>query len=123
MKVRGVDFVVYNVSDYKKAVEFYKDVLGLKLTEEYAGFWAEFEAGSVTVALCAPPYATTHGPGGGATVALSVDDVKIAVKELKEKNVKIIYDVSETDVCFQATISDLDGNKIILHQRKDGTVG
>ena len=42
MKIRGVDFVLYNVSGYKKAVGFYRDVLGLKLIDEYGGVLAGF---------------------------------------------------------------------------------
>ena len=29
----------------------------------------------------------------------------------------------ESPVCFWAVIEDLDGNRVIIHQRKDKTVG
>jgi hypothetical protein len=29
----------------------------------------------------------------------------------------------ETPVCFMAVVADPDANKILLHQRKDGTFG
>lgn len=53
MQIKGVDFVLYHVSDYKRAVEFYRDILGLKLGEEYGGYWGEFAVGSVTLAISA----------------------------------------------------------------------
>lgn len=123
MKIRGVDFVLYNVSDYAKSVSFYKDVLGLKLIDEYGGFWAEFEAGMATIAI------STHGPipeknyKGGATIALAVENVKSALEELKSKGVNALWGPKETGVCFMAAIADPDGNRIMLHERKDGTAG
>jgi catechol 2,3-dioxygenase-like lactoylglutathione lyase family enzyme len=52
MKIRGTDFVLYNVSDLHAAVIFYRDVLGLPLelcSDEWQ--WAEFNCGNVTLAL------------------------------------------------------------------------
>lgn len=119
MQIRGVDFVLYNVSDYKRAVTFYRDILGLKLSEEYGGYWSEFDTGNVILAIRA------RGPvvKGGAMVALAVDDVKKAIEYLKAKKVKIIEEFHESEVCLMAIITDPDGNKIKLHQRKDGTSG
>jgi predicted enzyme related to lactoylglutathione lyase len=119
MKIKGVDFVLYNVSDYKRAVAFYRDVLGLKLVDEYRGYFGEFAVGKVTLAICAGESVSK----GGAMVALAVDDVNKAVEYLKSKKVKVIEKPHETEVCFMATIADPDGNEIKLHQRKDGTVG
>ena len=63
------------------------------------------------------------GYKGGATVALAVEDMKAAVKYLKSKKVAFVQEPDESGVCWMATVADPDGNKIILHQRKDGTVG
>ncbi len=119
MQIKGVDFVLYHVSDYKRAVEFYRDILGLKLGEEYGGYWGEFAAGPVTLAISAGEAVSK----GGAIIALAVDDVKKAVEYLKTKKVKIVEEPNETEVCFMATVADPDGNEIKLHYRKDGTVG
>ena len=80
----------------------------------------EFEVGNVTLDL------GTFSPedvGKGACLGLVVDDVKGAVEELREKGVKVLHEVWESPVCLVATIADPDGNKIYLHQRKDGTAG
>jgi len=119
MQIKGVDFVLYNVSDYKRAVAFYRDVLGLKLSEEYGGYWGEFSIGPITLAIRAGDPVTK----GGAVIALAVDDVKKAVEYLKTKKVMIIDEPHEGKVCFKATIADPDGNEIKLHHRKDGTIG
>lgn len=122
MQVKGVDFVVYHVSDYQKSLAFYRDTLGLKLTEEYGGYWAEFDAGNVTLAISSHDFISVE-KRTGATAALAVAEVKEAVEELRGKGVKIVSEPEETGVCTIAAVNDPDNNTIILHQRKDGTAG
>lgn len=125
MKAKAVDFVCYNVADMGKALGFYRDALGLTLAHTYEGIWAEFEVGGVTLALCGPPWGTPPQPGyqGGASVALAVDDVRASVDELRGKGVTIVQEAEESPVCLMATVADPDGNRLFLHQRKDGTCG
>ncbi len=128
MTPKAIDFVVCDVSDLKRAVAFYRDTLGLKLdymNEEWG--WAEFDIAPVTLALDANPFegalqGNTPKPGG-AVVALAVEDVKVAVEELRGRGVTILREPFETSVCFMAKIADPDGNRIWLHKRKDGTYG
>jgi predicted enzyme related to lactoylglutathione lyase len=124
MKVRAVDFVVYNVSNMERAIAFYRDTLGLSLEYQIEGNWAEFSVGAVTLGLCGPEWATPpqRGYQGGATVALAVEDINAAIEELRGKGVTA-EDAMETSVCYLALIEDPDGNRLILHQRKDGTCG
>ena len=118
MKIKGIDFVLYPVSDYKRSVAFYRDILGLILTHEYKDYWCEFDTGAGTFVI------TSHEiVSKGATVAFAVDDLKKAVEYLKAKKVNVTEEPRETGVCFMATVLDPDGNEIILHQRKDATVG
>ena len=125
MEARAVDFVCYNVTDMEKALEFYRDTLGLALDSTYEGIWAEFGVKGVTLALCGPPWGTPPQAGyrGGATVALAVADVRASVAELRAKGVTIVQDAMDSPVCLMATIADPDGNRLWLHQRKDGTCG
>lgn len=124
MKIRGVDYVFFNVTDFERAKTFYKDVLGLKPLMEFGGGWAEFDAGTLALAIGAfgaKPLAP--GQKCNVSVALAVDDVKAAVEHLKKKGVKITQETQEHPPCFMASIADPDGNEIFLHQRKDGTAG
>ncbi len=125
LQTRAVDYVVYNVSDLDRSVAFYRDVLGLPFDYIYEGVWAEFNVAPVSVALCGPPWSEAPQAGyrGGATVALAVPDVKQALEDLRAHGVSILLDAQETPVCFFATIADPDGNRINLHQRKDGSAG
>ncbi|HEY4498830.1 MAG TPA: VOC family protein [Candidatus Paceibacterota bacterium] len=122
MNVKGVDFIFYNVSDMKKAVEFYRDVLGLKPLEEPGETWAEFNVGNATLSIGVYGSKAT-GPKDNVSVALSVDDVKESVAYLREKGVPVVQDTFESGGCFMAIATDPDGNQVILHHRKDGTVG
>lgn len=119
MKIRGVDFVFYNVSNLKNSVEFYRDILGLKLNSEPSESWAEFETGNMAFAI------GVYGPVavGGCQVAFAVDDIKKALELLKSKKIKIVQDLYEAKACSMAIATDPDGNQFMLHQRKDGTVG
>lgn len=125
MKVRAVDFVSYGVSNMDKALAFYRDTLGLKLEMVYEGIWAEFSVGGVTLALVGPPWGSPPQPGyqGGGTVALAVEDVQASLAELKAKGVAVLDGPHDSPVCHMALIADPDGNRLWLHQRKDGTCG
>ncbi len=126
MKPRAIDFVSYGVSSLEKAVPFYRDVLGLTpYGEPYQNAAQEFDVGNVTLAVNAPPFGSPPSPGakGGATVAISVDDMAATLEELKQKGVKVLWGPEESPVCFLAGIADPDGNEITLHHRKDGTAG
>ena len=126
MKIRGTDFVVYQVSDMDKSIAFYRDTLGMELegyVEEFG--WAEFTATPTTLALLDPAkFEEGAKPRpGGASIALAVEDVRAAVEEVKGKGVKVIMDAMETPVCWYAIVADPDGNPVGLHARKDGSFG
>lgn len=127
MKILGTDFVWYEVSDLDRSVAFYRDVLGLSLTmlEKDRFEWAEFDVPPTTLALYSPT--TENRPaacgGAGGSIMLAVDDVKAAAETLKAKNIPVTFGPFETPVCWFLEFADLDGNKIGLHQRKDGSWG
>ena len=126
MQSSAVDFVVYGVRDLPRAVAFYHETLGLPVEGEFPEYrWVEFAAGNVTLAVAEVPAAERRRPGyaGGATVALAVPDVRAAVEALRAKGVRVLSEPEESSVCHMATISDPDGNRVYLHQRKDGTAG
>src|SRR5918996_1637788 len=122
MKPRAVDFVSYVVTDLDRSEVFYRDVLGLDVSNPRGepgtrsnGFM-ELEAGGTAISLLnAIPEVPLH-PNG--IVALAVEDVGAAVEELRGKGVPIAMEPVETPVCFMALVADPDDNKILLHQRK-----
>ncbi len=126
MQVKAVDFVSYEVSDLQRSVVFYRDTVGLKLEmlHDDGDFqWAEFDLGNGTLALYPPQVFEGRDPVPGGMVYLAVDDVAKAVEHLKAQGVTVLYGPMETPVCFMGGFLDPDGNRMGLHQRKDGTVG
>ena len=120
MKVRAIDFVVVNVSDMERAKQFYRETLGMDFPIwEDTPRWQEFESPPVALAL----REDTQSPGANAAIALAVENVSAAVEELGAKGVRILSGPSEHGICYSALIQDLDGNLLLLHQRKDGTAG
>lgn len=121
MNVLGIDFTFFAVSDMQNSLSFYRDVLGLQLAcLVHDGKWAEFEFNSGTLAL-GQGFGSTQ-PGGG-TVAFAVEDVKATIEELEQAGIKLQSALGESPVCYWVVIEDPDGNGIIIHQRKDKTVG
>lgn len=86
MEATAVDFVSYTVSDLDDAIAFYEDELGLELESHLPDVgWAKFGVPPTTLALWEPGGDAGAEPGGGgATVALAVDDVETAVADLAE---------------------------------------
>lgn len=101
--------------------KFYSDLFGLKRGHEYTSFWAEFATKPTTLCLCSPNKRSKWR--GKTAIALAVDDVYAAVEFLRKKRVKVLMPATTTSVCHMAFIADPDGNRICLHQRKDGTAG
>ena len=114
--ITEIAFFVYPVADVPTARKFYEDVLGLKLESDFGGEWIEYAIGSGTFAITSMD--KTHQPGlQGGLIALEVDDLDATVKRLKERGVSFVMEATTTPVCRFATVSDPDGNHLIIHQR------
>jgi predicted enzyme related to lactoylglutathione lyase len=124
MKPKAVDFISYSVKDMGRAEAFYRDALGLDVAVPRgkpgtrANGYMELAAGDTAISLTALPDVHPN-----AIMALAVDDVAAAVEELRGKGVTIAMEPIETPDCFMAVVADPDGNKVLIHQRKDGTAG
>ena len=131
MKIRGVDAIMYRVTDLERSISFYRDTLGLELLlVTTAGHWAEFSVPPTTLGLWKAENTPWDGISdippfqpGGAAVYLAVDNIKDAMKELEAKGIDIAHTPVESNVCWTGSIRDPDGNIVILHQRKDGSFG
>jgi predicted enzyme related to lactoylglutathione lyase len=123
--VRAVDFVMYNAKNVRKTRDFYQKIFGLKKGDEWNEFWSEFKTEPVTFCLNGPSKPPRPGWDftGPPCLALAVDDVRQAVATCKKRRVKVLIPPIETSVCWMAWVEDPDGNRICLHQRKDGSAG
>ena len=118
MNVTGVDFIAVPTQDYERAEAFYGDVLGLERSKRWGEMPArEFETGSLTIALMqSDAFGIPFAPHGHP-VALHVDDVEAARKDLEEKGVEFGADTMDSGVCHMAHFRDPDGNVLMLHHR------
>lgn len=125
MKVLGVDYVYFPVSDLEKATAFYRDVLGLTPSFSVGGMWGELQAGNMTVALHVEDDAPIAAPDSGMrpSTAFACEDVAAMAERVKEAGGSVAMEPFESGTCTIAVVSDLDGNPVMLHRRDDGTVG
>jgi len=118
VNVTGVDFIAIPTQDFERADAFYADVLGLERSKRWGDMPAgEFETGSLTIALMqSDAFGMTFSPHSHP-IALQVDDVEAARKELEEKGVEFGADTMDSGVCHMAHFRDPDGNVLMLHHR------
>jgi predicted enzyme related to lactoylglutathione lyase len=117
-KITGMDLSGYMVKDAARAIEFYRDVLGLEPVLVYSdNRGAEYELAD----------GTTFGLWGGGGMVMpfqpsngilfAVDDLGAAVAAVKARGIPVLME-HETPVCFLAMINDTEGNSVTLHKRK-----
>ena len=116
--ITRTDFVFLPITDFAKAEEFYGGVLGLECSKRYSkDLGGEFETGSLTIQLVdMTKLGQVVAPSTGA-IALHVDDVDEARKQLESRGVEFERETMDSGVCFQAYFRDPDGNALILHHR------
>lgn len=120
--VTGVDFVSVPTKDLAAAREFYENVLGLEPSKLWQRpgqepLGAEFETGTVTIALIACEQVGIEFQPNKVPIAFQVDDVEAARAELESRGVTFQGDTIDSGVCHQAIFQDPDGNSLDLHHR------
>ncbi len=120
--VTGVDFVSVPTRDLAAAIDFYENVLGLPRSSVWQGpghdpVGAEFETGTVTLALVACEQLGVAFRPHKVPIALRVDDVAAARAELESRGVRFNGETIDSGVCHQALFEDPDGNVLDLHHR------
>ena len=80
----ALKYVIKYVSDMDRAVEFYRDRVGLTLRFSSA-HWSEFETGETTLALHA---ANEDHPAGTAQLGFGTEDLDVFHAELKASGVE-----------------------------------
>jgi catechol 2,3-dioxygenase-like lactoylglutathione lyase family enzyme len=113
MQVEQVDYVSVPTRDGARAVAWYRDVLGLPVSEFTAG---EIETPNVTLSFWNPEeQGETFVPNENG-IALRVPDVEAAVEELRDAGAEVIG-IQDSGVCHMGFVKDPDGNVLILHRR------
>ena len=118
-----VNYAIVFVSDMKRAVSFYRDVVGLPLRFESPG-WTEFATDGATLALHAHKAAGPDDddlPPGRCRPGLSVPDLDAFHRRMVVGNVKCLQ---EPKVVFGARVAlyvDPDGLPISVGEERRGS--
>jgi catechol 2,3-dioxygenase-like lactoylglutathione lyase family enzyme len=111
--VEQVDFVSVPTRDSARAVAWYRDVLGLRVSE-YTD--AEIESPNVTLSFWNPEEQGEEFVPNENGIALRVADVEAAVEEVRAAGVEVMG-IQDSGVCHMGFVKDPDGNVLILHRR------
>jgi len=118
LNITGVDFVTVPTDDVEASKHFYGTVLGLPFVKQWGsmpGF--EYQAGNLTLAIMDPTAFGAQFSPHKLPIALHVDDVAEARKELEAQGVEFHGDILDSGVCHQTFFSDPAGNHLNLHHR------
>jgi catechol 2,3-dioxygenase-like lactoylglutathione lyase family enzyme len=115
MKIKEAN-VTGMVTDMKRAIRFYVDVVGLELKANYGDQFAQVASPGVVIGL--HPRTKDDSPSGrpeGISIGFGVDDLSSAMTDLKAKGVAFSRVVEDrpTKLTF---FTDPDGNPPYLSQ-------
>jgi predicted enzyme related to lactoylglutathione lyase len=114
--IKGMAFVAYSVKDVPKAKEFYRDIIGLTPGEMFGDQWAEFDVDGIAFGI-GNGASIGIEPGSQFSAMFEVDDLSAMRKSLKDRGIEVT-DIMESPVCSSCFVTDPDGNRFGLHQRK-----
>jgi catechol 2,3-dioxygenase-like lactoylglutathione lyase family enzyme len=113
MQVEQVDYVSVPTRDAGRAVAWYRDVLGLPVSDYTEG---EIETPNVTLSFWNPEEQGEAFVPNLNGIALRVADVEAAVEELRAAGAEVIG-IQDSGVCHMGFVKDPDGNVLIMHRR------
>ncbi len=119
--MKKIDYTIVFVSDMRRSVEFYRDVLGLPLKFESPG-WTEFATDSTTLALHsgakpAEHPAGDHMPAGSCHPGFQVEDIEAFHRTMVAKGVRCIRPPKMQDFGAKlAVYADPDGLPISISE-------
>ena len=122
MSAKKIDLAWIPVQDFKKAIKFYTEVVGLQIAEiNEEWHWAELEGKEGGIRLGIGQYQSEQcpvKPGHNAVLSFTVKNVETARKEMEQKGVTLVGDIEEIPghVKMQL-IKDSEGNFIHLVEK------
>lgn len=104
-------------SDVNNLLPFYRDIIGLKVSVEAAGFYVLGEPNTPALAL------GTHSEVKGKAsdpyrhmIGLTTDDIHADARRLKAAGVEFVEEPNQQDGLMLATLKDPEGNLVQLFQ-------
>jgi predicted enzyme related to lactoylglutathione lyase len=116
--VKEIAFTAYPAKDVAALRKWYQDNLGVPFDNPYVEDGVE-KYNEANIAGSFFSVLTTEWigrePGTGCGIAFEVHDIDKAIADLRAKGIEI-EDAYATPVCKLASLEDLEGNKVTLHQ-------
>jgi predicted enzyme related to lactoylglutathione lyase len=113
--LRGIAVVWMPVQDIERAKGFYRDTLGLQITNE-DGDWAEVDANGLTLGLNGREPSGAKGEGGPLVTFQPERSLEETLDDLKNQGVEVPAGISEHPWGRVATFKDSEGNDIQLYE-------
>lgn len=121
LKITGIAFAIYRMTDVARSRKFYGEALGLKVCQEMefapGVWWIEYDTGNSALAFTnfeSPAMNATKSPG----VALEITNYEEALASVRAAGVEITWGPNDFPVCHSFAVKDPDGNDLYFHQRK-----
>lgn len=115
MSVEKLQNAYYVTGDMERAIDFYRDALGLDLVFQDGTKWTQFKAGGVNFAMASEDEAPHSAVG--ATVVFEVDDIDAMSTSIVSSGGKLLGERDMGDHGKTLTFRDPDGNLVQLYQR------
>ena len=118
MNIKRIGNVILAVKDLDVSIKFYNETLGMPIKNERRN-WVDL--GSTGAILSLHPASITAPHSGtsidnGVLLGLTVGDLVSAVKELREKGLRIYRDIQEREAGKNAIVLDPDDYMISLFE-------
>ena len=115
MKLERIGVVMMGVTDVARAVEFYRDKLGMTVQNQNAEF-AFLNGGGVTLALALPLAKNSPQMVGATEIVFSVEDVRAAYETLRARGVEFIIEPRVVNPpMWAANFTDPDGHRLSIY--------
>lgn len=118
MSFRKISAVVLLVSNVKRSVNFYKNILGLPVKRQSKD-WTEFFNNGTVLALHPAKKKEKLKSGSSMLIGFMVNDLDFSVKQLKRKRVKFFKQPKNEPFGKHTIILDPDGHLISIAQLKE----
>jgi catechol 2,3-dioxygenase-like lactoylglutathione lyase family enzyme len=115
---RKVSAVVLLVSNVKRSVNFYKNILGLPVKRQSKD-WTEFFNDGTVLALHPAKKKDKLKSGSSMLIGFMVNDLDFSVNQLKKKKVKFFKHPKNEPFGKHTIILDPDGHLISIAQLKE----
>ena len=122
--VKALRGVRYQVKDVSRSVDFYTDLLGMKLEKQHLPAFAEVSVENLNLILSGPgasgsrqlPDGRAQEPGGWNRIILQVEDLPARIEALKKAGLRFRNEMEVGPGGKQIQIEDPDGNPIELFE-------